>query len=157
MGRVTGPGSQGPASIVARRTAKMLAEVRAGVILLVTLNPTRGRESRKARKFVSPHELSAHMGTFIVAPLTSGSHAHPFRIACRFAGKYGHVALDQTRTVDQERLGKRLGTLKDVTMVKVLEAVQNGVWNVIYYETLLGRFDERTRTITGASSLKKDC
>ena len=38
-----------------------------------------------------------------------------------------------------------------------LEEVQDGVWNVPYYETLLGRFDERTRTITGAPSLKKDC
>ncbi len=38
-----------------------------------------------------------------------------------------------------------------------LEEVQDGVWNVLYYDTLLGRFDERTRTITGAPSLKKDC
>jgi hypothetical protein len=38
-----------------------------------------------------------------------------------------------------------------------LEEVQDGVWNVIYYETLPGRFDERTRAITGAPSLKKDC
>ena len=38
-----------------------------------------------------------------------------------------------------------------------LEQVQDGVWNVNYYETLLGRFDERTRTITGAPSLEKDC
>ena len=38
-----------------------------------------------------------------------------------------------------------------------LDEVQDGVWNVIYCETLLGRFDARTRTITGAPSLKKDC
>ena len=38
-----------------------------------------------------------------------------------------------------------------------LEQVQDGVWHVNYYETLLGRFDERTRTITGAPSLEKDC
>ena len=38
-----------------------------------------------------------------------------------------------------------------------LEEVQDGVWNVLYYDTSLGRFDERTRTITGAPSLKKDC
>ncbi len=38
-----------------------------------------------------------------------------------------------------------------------LGEVQDGIWNVIYYETLLGRFDERTRKITGAPSLKKDC
>jgi len=38
-----------------------------------------------------------------------------------------------------------------------LEAVHDGVRNVIYDETMLGRFDERTHTITGAPSLKKDC
>ncbi len=38
-----------------------------------------------------------------------------------------------------------------------LEEIQDGVSNLLYYETLLGRFDERTRTITGAPSLKKDC
>ena len=36
-----------------------------------------------------------------------------------------------------------------------LEEIDDSVWNVLYYETLLGRFDERTRTITGAPSLKK--
>ena len=37
-----------------------------------------------------------------------------------------------------------------------LEEVQDGVWTVLYYETLPGRFNERTRAITGAPSLKKD-
>lgn len=36
-----------------------------------------------------------------------------------------------------------------------LEEVQDGLWNIIYYNVLLGRFDERTKTITGAPSLKK--
>jgi hypothetical protein len=31
-----------------------------------------------------------------------------------------------------------------------LEAVQDGLWNLVYYDTLLGRFDEHTHTITGA-------
>ena len=38
-----------------------------------------------------------------------------------------------------------------------LEDVRDGLWNVLYYDTLLGRFDEHSRTITGAPSLKKDC
>jgi len=38
-----------------------------------------------------------------------------------------------------------------------LDEVQDGIWNIIYYDTLLGRFDERTHTITGAPSLKKKC
>lgn len=34
------------------------------------------------------------------------------------------------------------------------EEVQDGIWNIVYYTTLLGRFDERTHKITGAPSLK---
>lgn len=100
--------------------------VRRGDVFLVTLNPTRGREIRKTRPcvVVSPDELNAHMGTFIVAPLTSGSHPYPFRVACRFGGKDGHVVLDQVRTVDQEQLGKRLGALTGVTMTKVRGILQ---------------------------------
>jgi transposase InsO family protein len=37
-----------------------------------------------------------------------------------------------------------------------LEEVQDGLWNILYYQTLLGRFDERTKTITGAPSLRGD-
>jgi len=38
-----------------------------------------------------------------------------------------------------------------------LEEVHDGVWNLIYYNTLLGRFDERTHTITGAPSTRRGC
>ena len=38
-----------------------------------------------------------------------------------------------------------------------LEEVQEGVWNILYYDTLLGRFDEHTHTITGAPSLRGKC
>jgi transposase InsO family protein len=37
------------------------------------------------------------------------------------------------------------------------EEVQDGIWNIIYYTTLLGRFDEHTHRITGAPSLKNKC
>ncbi len=96
--------------------------VRRGDVWLVQLNPTRGREIRKTRPcvVVSPDELNAHMGTFIVAPLTNGSHPYPFRIPVRFGGKDGHVVLDQLRTVDRERLVKRLGALTGPTLGKVL-------------------------------------
>jgi mRNA interferase MazF len=55
--------------------------------------------------------LNAHLRTFIVAPLTTGAFSYPFRVACIFQGKSGHVVLDRLRTVDQERLVKRLGAL----------------------------------------------
>ncbi len=100
--------------------------VQRGEVYLVALNPTRGREIRKTRPcvVVSPDELNARLGTFIVAPLTTGSHPYPFRVACRFDGKDGHVVLDQVRTVDRERLGKRLGVLTAVTQAKILGVLQ---------------------------------
>jgi mRNA interferase MazF len=63
------------------------------------------------------------MGTFIVAPLTTGGHAYPFRIPCSFEGKQGQVA-DPLRTLDRERLVKRLGALPEPTLLEVLTVLQ---------------------------------
>jgi mRNA interferase MazF len=73
---------------------------------------------------VSPDELNAHLRTFIVAPLTTGGHPYPFRIPCRFAGRVGHVVLDQIRAVDQERLVRRLGRLAPQTLRQALTVLQ---------------------------------
>lgn len=90
-----------------------VARVARGDVFLVTLNPTRGGEIRKTRPcvVVSPDELNAYLLTFIVAPLTTGAYSYPFRVPCTFRGKSGHVVLDQIRTVDKERVVKRLGAL----------------------------------------------
>ena len=99
---------------------------RRGEVYLIDLNPTRGGEIRKVRPclVVSPEELNAHLRTVIVAPLTTGSHAYPFRVPCRFAGKAGHVVLDQVRAVDRERLLRRLGRLAPATARRVLGVLQ---------------------------------
>ena len=98
------------------------AAVCRGEVYLVELNPTRGREIRKTRPcvVVSPDELNAHLGTFTVAPLTTGGHAYPFRVSCRFAGKNWHVILDQVRTVDRGRLVRRLGKLSTEALAGAL-------------------------------------
>ena len=93
-----------------------------GDVFLVSLDPTMGREIRKARPcvIVSPDELNHHLNTFIVAPMTTGGHRYPFRLACRFEGKDGFVVLDQLRTVDRQRLVQRLGRITPVTLAKAL-------------------------------------
>ncbi len=84
-----------------------------GEVFLVDLDPTRGSEIRKTRPcvVVSPDELNHHLRTVIVAPMTTAGQPYPFRVGCHFAGKTGRVVLDQLRTVDRERLTKRLGVL----------------------------------------------
>lgn len=97
-----------------------------GDVFLVDLTPTRGGEIRKTRPcvVVSPDEINAHLRTFIVAPLTTGSHPYPFRVSCRFEGKAGHVVLDQIRAVDRERLVRRLGQLPQTTLRRALGVLQ---------------------------------
>ncbi|HEX6807953.1 MAG TPA: type II toxin-antitoxin system PemK/MazF family toxin [Gemmatimonadaceae bacterium] len=92
-----------------------------GEVYLVELDPTRGSEIRKTRPclVISPDELNHHLRTTIVAPMTTGGHAYPFRPICRFGNKEGRVALDQIRTVDRERLRRRLGVLSVTTQATV--------------------------------------
>jgi len=98
-----------------------------GDIFLVDLEPTRGQEIRKTRPclVVSPDELNQHVHTFIVAPLTTGSHPYPFRVPCNFQGKHGHIVLDQIRTVDRDRLVRRLGTPPQNVIGECLAALQD--------------------------------
>ena len=105
---------------------EVVGGIRRGEVFLVDLNPTRGGEVRKTRPcvVVSPDELNAHLRTFIVAPLTTGGHLYPYRIACRFGGKSGYVVLDQIRTADQERLVRRLGCLPPVALARALAVLQ---------------------------------
>jgi mRNA interferase MazF len=97
-----------------------------GEVHLVRLDPTLGSEIQKTRPcvIVSPDELNANLRTVIVAPLTTGGRAYPWRIRCRFQQRAGFVVLDQLRTVDRERLVKRLGTLPGQTLTEVLVALQ---------------------------------
>ncbi len=97
-----------------------------GEVYLVQLDPTRGSEIRKTRPclVVSPDELNHHLRTVIVAPMTTGGHASPWRVQCRFQGRIGFVAIDQLRTVDTERLVRRLGRLAPNSLAAVLTVVQ---------------------------------
>ena len=97
-----------------------------GEVHLVRLGPVRGSEIRKTRPclVVSPDELNQHLRTALVAPMTTGGHVYPWRIPCRFQNRSGFVALDQLRTVDIERLLKRIGRLPATTIRQVLQGLQ---------------------------------
>jgi mRNA interferase MazF len=100
-------------------------DVRRGEVYLVNLDPTRGDEIQKTRPcvVVSPDELNTHMRTFIVAPIASGGHAYPFRLRCQFQRRTGYVVLDQIRTIDRDRLVRRLGRLAPDTVDQALRVL----------------------------------
>ncbi len=117
----------------------MKGSVKRGDVFLVGLDPTRGasaspREARRPQPrpmkksracvVVSPDELNAHLLTAIVAPLSAAGRPYPFRIPCKFEGRQGLVVLDQIRTVDRERLQRRLGKLSTEAFARVLSTLR---------------------------------
>lgn len=70
-----------------------------GDVFLLSLDPAPGHEIRKTRPclIVSPDEMNHHLGTALIAPMTTGGRAYPFRIPCRFKGRHGFIVLNQIR------------------------------------------------------------
>ncbi len=97
-----------------------------GDVYPIGLDPTRGSEIRKTRPclVVSPDELNQYLRTVIVAPMTTGGQACPWRVRCRFRNRASFVAIDQLRTVDSERLVRELGRISPGTLATVLSVLQ---------------------------------
>jgi mRNA interferase MazF len=100
--------------------------VERGEVWLVALDPTVGSEIQKTRPcvVVSPPELNEYLRTVIVAPMTTGSRPAPFRVQLTFARKRGLILLDQIRTVDKERLVKKMGAISDSALASALSTLQ---------------------------------
>ncbi len=97
-----------------------------GDIWLVNLDPTVESEIRKTRPcvVVSPAEMHDYLRTVIVAPMTTKSHAAPFRIGVTHGGRKGLILLDQMRSVDKARLAKKIGTVSAKALTSTLRTLQ---------------------------------
>jgi mRNA interferase MazF len=92
-------------------------------VFLVNLDPTVGSEIQKTRPCVviSPDEMNRHIATVIIAPMTTKGRQYPTRLPCQFQGKNGQIVLDQIRTVDKNRLIKKLGQISQHEQQLLLE------------------------------------
>lgn len=95
-------------------------------VYLVGLDPTVGSELQKTRPclVISPDEMNKHIQTVIIAPMTSTSKDYPTRVTCTFRKKNGQIVLDQIRTIDKERLIKKLGTIDPKAQLEVVSVLQ---------------------------------
>ena len=93
-----------------------------GQVWLAALDPTIGSEIQKTRPclVVSPAEMNDHLRTSLVAPLTTGGRAAPYRIPVTFQGRAGLILLDQLRTLDRMRLIRRMGVITRDTLSRTL-------------------------------------
>lgn len=99
---------------------------RRGEVHLVRLDSTEGSEIRKVRPclVVPPDEMNHYLRTAVIAPMTTAGRLYPWRVPCRFQNRSGFVAIDQIRTVDTERLIRRLGRITPQTLNQVIHSLQ---------------------------------
>jgi mRNA interferase MazF len=90
-------------------------------IVLVNLDPTKGYEMQKTRPavIISPNEMNKYLNTVIIAPITSSSKSYPTRVEVKNDKTKGWVVLDQIRTIDRQRITKKLDKLTDKDIEKV--------------------------------------
>jgi len=95
-------------------------------VYLINLDPTVGSEIQKTRPcvIISPDEMNRHIGTVIVAPMTTAGKKYPTRVTCQFKKKKGQIVLDQIRTIDKTRLIKKLGTIDPEVQIEIISVLQ---------------------------------
>lgn len=95
-------------------------------IYWVNLDPVIGKEMKKTRPcvIISPNEMNLHLGTVIIAPLTSTIRNYPTRIKVVLNNKQGMIALDQIKTIDKIRLKNKMGQLSAVSISLVKQVIE---------------------------------
>ncbi|MES9857592.1 MAG: type II toxin-antitoxin system PemK/MazF family toxin [Sedimenticola sp.] len=88
--------------------------VKRGEVYWVHLAPPRGSEIKKTRPalVISPDDMNLVLPRIIIAPLTSKGQPLGCRPTVKFNGKQARILLDQIRSVDKQRLGEKVGTIK---------------------------------------------
>jgi mRNA interferase MazF len=95
-------------------------------IYLYNLDPVPAEQAKNTRPcvVVSPDEMNRNLGSAIIAPIAGNGVNCPTRIPFAFLGENRVVVTDQIRTVEQERLIKKIGSLKGKTKLRVLRIIR---------------------------------
>ena len=82
-------------------------------VFLINLDPVPSRDAKNTRPgvVVSPDEVNRNLNHVIIAPLSSNGAGYPTRVPVDFLNSLRFIVLDQLRTVDKERLAKKIGEI----------------------------------------------
>lgn len=95
-------------------------------VYLVNLDDVPSKDPKNTRPavVVSPDEMNKHIGHVIIAPISSPAGKYPTRIAVELLNNERAIVLDQLRTVDKERLVKKIGDIGKASRAKTLDRLQ---------------------------------
>ena len=95
-------------------------------IYLLNLDDRVSKDAKNTRPcvVVSPDEMNEHLGSVIVAPVSSSVNDYPTRIPVTVLNATRGVVLDQIRTVDKDRLVKKIGEVDAPARRELLDRLQ---------------------------------
>jgi len=95
-------------------------------VYLVNLDPEVSHDPKNTRPCVviSPDEVNRNLNSVIVAPIASSKVSYPTRVAVDFLNGKRAVILDQIRTIDRDRLVKKIGEIDEASRRAIVERLQ---------------------------------
>lgn len=95
-------------------------------VYLLNLDPEVSKSPKNTRPCVviSPDEMNRNLANAIIAPLSSATAKYPTRVSAEFLNNQRLVVLDQLRTVDQQRLVKKIGEIEGTAATQVLRLLK---------------------------------
>ena len=91
-------------------------------VFLINLDASPSGDAKNTRPGVvlSPDEMNRNVDHVIIAPLASTKTRYPTRVSVEFLNGERMVILDQIRTVDKNRLVKKIGEIGEPSREDVL-------------------------------------
>ena len=95
-------------------------------VYLVNLDdePSKDPKNTRPAVIVSPDEMNKNIGHVIIAPISSPSGKYPTHVAVELLNNEKSIVLDQLRTVDKERLVKKIGDIGKAASSNTLDRLQ---------------------------------
>ena len=95
-------------------------------VYLINLDDDVSEDPKNTRPgvVISPNELNRNLNHVLIAPIATTNAAYPTRISTTFLNADRRIILDQLRTVDQERLVKKIGEIDKASANAVLDLLQ---------------------------------
>ena len=95
-------------------------------IYLLNLDDTVSKDAKNTRPcvIVSPDEMNRNLGSVVIAPVSASTVKYPTRVPVSILNGERLIVLDQVRTVDKDRLVKKIGAIEKNSQKELLDRLQ---------------------------------
>jgi mRNA interferase MazF len=95
-------------------------------IYLVNIDaePSKNAKNTRPCVVISPDEMNSNVSHVVIAPISASQSNYPTRIPVELLNSKRSIILDQVRTVDKDRLVKKIGEIEKAVQKEILERLQ---------------------------------